>query len=193
MSFETIILIGVGGLSVILYGWYVSLVGRKNKAFEALSSIDVQLRKRHDLLPNVLAIAKQFMEHEKDLMERLTAMRARLPDRLDTSNSEALAAQLVSEGEFTGLLGKFFAVAENYPELRSSDNLLAAQQTFEEVEGHVAAARRFYNSAVVDLNNAIQIWPGSVIAARAGIKEMPFFEDLEPAAREPVDATELLR
>lgn len=193
MSFEIILLIIGGFVAVVFYFWYVSLVKRKNTALEALSSIDVQLRKRHDLLPNVLAMAKRFMDHEKELMERLTSMRARLPDHLDRRDTAALATQLSSEGEFAGLLGKFFAVAENYPDLRSSQNMIAAQQAFEEVEGHIAAARRFYNSAVGDLNTSIQIWPGSLIAKGVGIKEMPFFEETGTAFREPVDAAALLK
>ena len=175
MGETTIILIIIGAVLVFGYIWYVSLIGRRNKALEALSSIDVQLRKRHDLLPNLLKLANRFMEHEKDLLASLTALRAKVQESYQAKDPDAVGEHLQSEAALQAGMLQFFAVAENYPDLKSHDTIVTAQETFTEVEGHISAARRFYNSAVTDLNNAVQIFPGSLIANMAGIKSMPYF------------------
>ena len=182
----------VGVLVVIAYGWYVSLITRRNRAREALSSIDVQLRKRHDLIPNVLKLARKFMGHEKELLDSLTELRTQAQAGYRVDVPEDVAKHLAAEGALQTGLARLFAVAENYPELRSSETIVAAQQTYSEVEGHIAAARRFYNSAVTRLNNAIQIFPGSLIAGLANVRAMPFFELEDTAIREPVDADKYL-
>lgn len=181
------------GLIVIGYIWYISLVGRRNTALEALSSIDVQLRKRHDLLPNVLKIASKYMEHERELLTQLTELRTRVSAPIDTKNVSAVAERLGLEDQLQGLMTRLFAVAENYPDLKASEPMVTAQHSFEEVEGHISAARRFYNSACTDLNNAVQIFPGSMIARMAGISPMPYFEIQDAAVRQPVDASDFLK
>ena len=175
------------------YGWYVALITRRNKALEALSSIDVQLRKRHDLIPNVLRLAQQFMTHERELITRLTELRTRAQERYDPSRPDDVEAHLSAEGALQGGMRQLFAVAENYPELRSSETIVQAQRTFNEVEGHIAASRRFYNAAVTRLNNAVQIFPGSMIAGMTGIRGMPFFEIEDDVVRQPVNADDYLR
>ncbi len=179
-------------VAVIAYGWYVSLITRRNRAREALSSIDVQLRKRHDLVPNVLKLARKFMSHEKELLDSLTELRSQAQAGYRVDVPEDVAKHLAAEGALQTGLARLFAVAENYPELRSSETIVTAQQTYSEVEGHIAAARRFYNSAVTRLNNAIQIFPGSLIAGWANVRAMPFFELEDAAMRQPVDADEFL-
>lgn len=182
----------VVGLAVIAYAWYISLITRRNRAREALSSIDVQLRKRHDLVPNVLKLARKFMSHEKELLDSLTALRSQAQASYRVDVPEDVAKHLAAEGALQSGLGRLFAVAENYPDLRSSETIITAQHTYSEVEGHIAAARRFYNSAVTRLNNAIQIFPGSIIAGWANVRAMPFFELEDAAVREPVDADQYL-
>jgi LemA protein len=182
----------VAALVVIAYGWYVSLITRRNRAREALSSIDVQLRKRHDLVPNVLKLARKFMSHEKELLDSLTALRSQAQASYRVDVPEDVAKHLAAEGALQTGLARLFAVAENYPELRSSETIITAQQTYSEVEGHIAASRRFYNSAVTRLNNAIQIFPGSLIAGWANVRAMPFFELEDAAMRQPVDADQYL-
>jgi len=181
----------LGGLILIGYFWYVSLVGKKNTALEALSSIDVQLKKRHDLLPNILKIAKKFMDHEKDIMSKVTEMRALAGKGYDRNNPDEISGHLNAESGLQSAMMQFFAVAENYPDLKSNQNMVRAQATFEEVEGHISAARRFYNSAVTSLNNAVQIFPGNIIANIAKITSMPYFEMAE-AEKKPVDAADFL-
>jgi len=192
MSGFGVVVAAVVALAVIAYGWYVSLITRRNRAREALSSIDVQLRKRHDLVPNVLKLARKFMSHEKELLDSLTELRTQAQAGYSVDVPEDVAKHLAAEGALQTGLARLFAVAENYPELRSSDTIITAQQTYSEVEGHIAAARRFYNSAVTRLNNAIQIFPGSVIANWANVRAMPFFELEDAAVRQPVDADKYL-
>ena len=177
---------------VIAYGWYVVLIRRRNRALEALSSIDVQLRKRHDLLPNILKLAERFMAHERDLLTRVTELRQEARRPYDATDSEAVRRHLEAERGLEAGLRQLFALAENYPELRSSQTVIEAQQAFARVEGHVAAARRFYNSAVADLNHAVQIFPGSLIARQARVEAMPFFELEDDSLRQPIDASDYL-
>ncbi len=174
------------------YGWYVALIKRRNSALEALSSIDVQLRKRADLVPNVLKIAERFMEHEKELMGRITELRASTMGGYDAKDPAAVKEHLQSAEAMSGAMMRLFAVAENYPQLKSNETMINAQDTYTEVEGHIAASRRFYNAAVAELNNAVQIFPGSVIAGMANVREMPFFEETDEAAKRPVDASDYL-
>ena len=175
---------------VIIYGIYYSLIQKKNKVKEAFSSIDVQLKKRYDLIPNVLFIANKFMEHERGLLEDITKLRAqaaKLP--ADLSNAEQ---KIQLDGAIAGKMGQLMVAVENYPQLKSDQTMLQAMQTYNEQEEHIAAARRFYNSAVLDLNNAVKIFPSSMIAAMLNIKQMPFFEATEQE-RQAVDASQYFK
>ena len=181
-------------LGVVLFGLYmiyVTVIKRRNTAQEALSSIDVQLRKRHDLIPNIVTLAQKFMTHEKDLLQGLTEARNLAHQSYEASDPDAVQKHLEAERSLQSGMMQLFAVAENYPELRSSETIQNAQQTFSEVEGHIAAARRFYNSAVTDLKNACEIFPMSMVAAMVGVKPLPFFE-VEEAVREPVMVADLM-
>ena len=180
-------------LLVLAYGWYMALIKRRNKALEALSSIDVQLRKRFDLLPNVLKIASRFMEHEKELLNQLTAQRAAAMKEYQPTDPNQVKDHLQAAGALGGSMMRLFAVAENYPDLKSDATMVNAQDTASEVEANIAAARRFYNAAVTSLNNSVQIFPGSIIAGIARVKEMPFYEEEEEAAKAPVDASAYLK
>lgn len=194
MSTGLWVAIGIVILIVIFgYSWYVSIIKRRNEAQSALSSIDVQLRKRYDLVPNIVRLAQNFMTHEKDLMNRLTELRSQLGQPYSKDDPDQVADRLSKAQELNAGLGRIFAVAENYPELKSSETIIQAQQTFEEVEANIAAARRFYNSAVTRLNNAVQIFPGSIFASMAGVKEMPFYEIEDPAARQPVNVDDYMK
>lgn len=193
MEFGTLLLILVVAPIVIGYFWYVKLISRRNAAREALSSIDVQLKKRHDLLPNILKLAGRFMEHEKELLEGLTALRARVDAGYDPNDPSAVQAHLTAGQELQTGMARFFAVAENYPELRSAETIAKAQDSFAEAEAHISAARRFYNAAVSDLNNAVEIFPGSMIASWARVKAMPFWEMEDPAHRAAVNVDDYLK
>jgi len=193
MSFGLILLILAGVVLLGGYIWYASLIVRRNRVREALGSIDTYLRQRHDLVPNVLRIAQRFLEHERNLMTELTEARTAAQRDYNPKDPQQVAQHLDAEKRLQIGLGRLFAVAENYPELRSAELMREAQETYTEAEAHIAAARRFYNTAVGDLNNAVEIFPGSLIAGIAGVRQMPFFELDEPAARQPVNADEYLR
>lgn len=178
---------------VILYFWYAKIISRRNTARQALSSIDVQLKKRHDLLPNILKLAGRFMTHEKELLEGLTALRARVDAGYDPTDPEAVQAHLTAGQELQSGMARFFAVAESYPELRSAETISKAQDTFTEAEAHISAARRFYNAAVTDLNNAVEIFPGSIVAGWAKVKAMPFWEMEDTSHRAAVNVDDHLK
>lgn len=188
MDFGLIIVVVILGA---LYMMYVRLIKLKNGALEALSSIDVQLKKRHDLVPNILTIAKKFMEHEEAVLSKVTQMRSISASDYDKNNPEEVAQHLEANKQLQSAMMNLFAVAENYPDLKSQETMVRAQETYEEVEGHISAARRFYNSAVGDLKNAVEIFPSSLVANMIGVKAMPFFE-INDAERAPVNAADIL-
>jgi len=183
----------VVALVLLVYGWYVALISRRNKAREALASVDVHLQKRFDLLPNVLKLAQKFMTHEKALMERLTQLRAEVGRDYAKADPAAVKGHLDAAKELEAGMTRLFAVAENYPELRSSSTIVEAQQSFAEVENQIAAARRFYNAAVNSLNNAVEIFPGSMIAGWARVQALPFYEVETAEARKAVDVDDYLK
>lgn len=173
-----------------LYRLYVSVILKKNKVQEAFSSINVQLKKRYDLIPNILTIASKFMEHEKSLMSEITELRSQAMKLAGTLNNadEKLKLDTVIQGK----MGQLLVSVENYPQLKSDQTMITAMQTYNEVEEHIAAARRFYNSAVLELNNAVEIFPSSVIAAMLGISKKEFFE-VDEAETKPINASDYLK
>jgi LemA protein len=184
-------LIVIGVIAFVIYMIYAGLIKKKNRALEALSSIDVQLKKRHDLIPNILKIAKKFMEHEEEVLTKVTQMRTISASDYDKNNPEEVSQHIEANKKLQSAMMNFFAVAENYPDLKSQETMVRAQETFEEVEGHISAARRFYNSSVTDLKNAVEIFPSSVIAGMIGIAALPYFE-MEEIEKKPIDASEFL-
>jgi LemA protein len=177
---------------IIGYFWYVSIVSKRNKALEALSGIDVQLQKRSSLIPNLLKIARKFMEHEKTLLAEITALREKVQTDYDKKNGDAVKEHLAISEQLTQKMGQFMVQVEAYPDLKSDSTMLHAMQSYNEVESQIAASRRFYNSSVTALNNAVQIFPGNIIANMAGVDQMPFYE-AEEAAKAPVDADAYLQ
>lgn len=177
-----------GALMLALYGWYATIVTRRNRVAEALAGIDVQLKQRHDLVPNLLAIARRFMEHEKTLLEEITALRADLAGRPGGSQPARATERFAAESRLGLGMARLFALAENYPALKSDGPMIEAQRGYQEVEVNIAAARRFYNSAVGDLRNATQIFPGQLLAGLAGVATLPPFFEAPLEAHTPVAA-----
>ncbi|MCH9806989.1 MAG: LemA family protein [Alphaproteobacteria bacterium] len=169
------------------YLWYMAMVSRRNSALEALSGIDVQLTKRASLIPNVLKIARSFMNHERGLLNEIVELRNKVAAPYDPKDADAVAQHLDSAKQLSSRMGQFMLTVENYPELKSNETMVMAQKTYNEVELQIAAARRFYNSAVNSLNTSIQTFPGNLIASLANIEEMPFYE-ADAAHLQPVDA-----
>lgn len=186
MSTSTILLIVLGVLILLVIIMYNSLVQKRNKVKEAFASIDVQLKKRYDLIPNILTIANKFMEHERGLLENITALRAQAI-KLDSSFAN-IENKLKLDGEIQRSMGQLMVNMENYPQLKSDQTMIQSMQTYNEVEEHIAAARRFYNSAVLDLNNATELFPSSIIAAMFGFKQATFFKVEDEKERQRIDA-----
>ena len=174
---------------VFLYSIYVQVIQKKNNVKEAMSSIDVQLRKRYDLIPNILTIANRYMEHEKGLFEEITALRSRASELRADANTISEKIQL--DNAIASKMGQLLVNVENYPQLNADNMMMQAMQTYSEVEEHIAASRRFYNSAVKELNNAAEIFPSSVVAVMIGIRPYPFFE-ADEQSRQPINAEDML-
>jgi LemA protein len=182
----------VGAVLAGLYAWYATIVTRRNRVSEALAGIDVQLQQRHDLIPNVLTIARRFMEHERSLLTEITELRTRAFQQVGERDFSKIAEKFETEARLGQQMGRLLVLAENYPALRSDGPMIEAQRTYTEVETNVAAARRFYNSAVAELRNAVEIFPGSLLKGMAGVSSVPpLFETIE-AARTAVDASKYL-
>ena len=183
----------IGGIAVValFYALYVRLVTVRNKVKESAADIDVQLKKRYDLIPNMLQMAAKFMEHEKSLMTELTELR-----------SKAMASTFVGspkekmelESLFNQKLNDFKISLENYPDLKSNQTMITAMQSMNEVEEHISAARRFYNSNVNSLKNAVEIFPGNIVAALVGINyaDTPFFE-ISEAEKQPINSSDYFK
>ena len=182
------IIIGVALVCVIwLYSLYAAVIRNKNSVREALSGIDVQLKKRHDLVPNILTISKRFMEHENEIFTKVTELRTQALNAPSGSKEK-----FVAEGLLDKLMGRLIVSVENYPQLKSDATMVQAMQTYNEVEEHISAARRFYNSALTQLRNSVMIFPGSLFAGLAS-EEMgySYFEASE-SDKAPVDASAYL-
>jgi LemA protein len=185
------LLIGLGLILVVGYIWYAGIIGKRNKAKEALSGIDVQLTMRSELIPNILTIAKKFMEHEKSLLATITELRTKADAPYDKNNPDAVRAHITAAEMLSTQMGQLKIAVEAYPTLKSDQTMVDAMRSYNEVEAQLAAARRFYNAAVTSLNNSVQIFPGNVIAGLAGVSEMPFYQGAEGAAA-PVNAKDYL-
>ena len=185
------ILIIVGALAVLAYAVYVSIIRKRNRVQEAFSGIDVQLTKRHDLIPNILTTAKKFMEHESELFSAITELRTQAVKRQHPKDAKGVKRALETEIDLGAKLNQLMVNVENYPQLKSDATMVTAQEAMQDVEEHIAASRRFYNSAVRELNDTVQVWPMSMIASWIKVEAYPFFES-EPEAKEVPDAGKLL-
>jgi LemA protein len=182
----------IGGIAVIiLYSLYAGIIKKRNGALEALSSIDVQLKMRSDLIPNILTIAKKFMEHEREVLTKVTELRNKADAAYDKTNPAAVSEHFAAASQLASQMGKLQVTMEAYPTIKADQTMMEAQRSYNEVEARIAAARRGYNASVTALNNAVQIFPSSAIASAINIKAMPFFETNE-ASKAPVNAASIL-
>lgn len=187
LSFSTFLTIICIAVLIWLFTIYTSLIRKKNTVKEAFGSIDVQLKKRYDLIPNILTIANKFMEHERELFTKITELRAQA---MKIPSDVKYAQQKIElDKQLSSLIGQLQVTAENYPQLKSDQTMVKAMQTFNSTEEYIAAARRYYNASVKDLNNSVEIFPSSVIASMLGITKAEFIkaEDFE---REPINGKE---
>ncbi len=170
MGVAIVILIVLVLAVVLLAGTYNRLVGLRQRANQAFADIDVQLVQRHDLIPNLVETVKGYATHEKGTLEAVTAARAA------AASAGSVEDKVKAENMLTGALRQLFAVAEAYPELKANQNFLRLQDELGDVENKLAAARRFFNSAVGEFNAAIQQFPAVLIAGAAGFHERSFFD-----------------
>jgi len=175
-----IILIVVVAVVLWIIAAFNGLVTLKNRAKEAWADIDVQLKRRYDLIPNLVETVKGYATHERELFEKVTQARA------SAMGATGLKDKAVAENTLSGTLKSLFAVAENYPELKASQNFLALQNELTDTEDKIQAARRFYNTNVRDLNIKVEIFPANMIASSFGFKQMELFQTANDAEREPV-------
>jgi LemA protein len=176
----TLILIAIAVLAALyLVGIYNSLASLKVKVKEAWSGIDVQLKRRIDLIPNLVETVKAYAQHEKEVFEAVTQARAALMSA--SSHKDALQA----DNQLTGALKSLFAVAEAYPELKAQEGFIKLQSELSDTESKIAYSRQFYNSIVKDMNSKIVTFPGNIFAGMFGFKQEEFFEAKEEE-REPV-------
>ena len=178
MSPTIIVLIASGAILLFLWFLYNSLVTARVRVREAWSGIEVQLKRRSSLIPNLLETVKGYAKHEKAVFENVTKARSALVGA--TNPREAASANNM----LAGALKTLFAVAEAYPALRASENFKELQEELSDTETKVAAARQFYNANVLDYNTKIKVFPNVLIAGLFGFKEEDFFEAEEEAKRE---------
>ncbi|HBP41473.1 MAG: LemA family protein [Vreelandella alkaliphila] len=185
------VILAVIAALILLYFWYAAIVSRRNAAQEAFSGIDVQLKKRTDLIPNILKIAARFMEHEKTLLTDITQLRTEVLKAAKANDREGAEKRFELEAALEDKLSGLMVAVENYPDLKSHTNMLEAQRAYADVEEHISAARRSYNAAGRRFKDAIQIFPGTLIAKVMGLEPLPFFE-ASKTDRAPVNADHYL-
>jgi LemA protein len=175
-----VLIIIVAIIAALVFGYmamYNGLVSLRNRTDEAFSDIDTQLKRRHDLIPNLVNTVKGYATHEREVLENVTAARN------GAVNAQGPEAQAQAETVLNGALGRLLAVAEAYPDLKASQNFLSLQNELTDTEDKIQAARRFYNMQVRNLNTKVQSVPTNMIAGRAGITVREFFEIEDAAER----------
>lgn len=179
-----LVLLALLGLAVIVVGWailtYNRLVTLRNQLENAWAQIDVQLKRRYDLIPNLVETVKDYMEFEEEVLTRVTEARSR------AVAAQGPAEQGEAENMLTGALRQLFAVVENYPELKANENVMALQDELASTEDRIALSRQFYNDNVMRFNTQIQTFPTNLVAGMLGFSEREFFETGGEAEREPV-------
>ena len=176
------VLLGLVGLVIILVlaiiVMYNGLVRLRQQVRNAWSQIDVQLKRRHDLIPNLVETVKGYAAHEKETLENVTKARSQ------AVQAQGVAQQAQAENLLTGALGRLMLVVEQYPDLKANQNFLSLQEELTSTENRIGFARQHYNDSVMQLNTKIQTVPTNIVAGMTGFKEEDFFEIEEPGERE---------
>jgi len=180
MGALVIFLIIIAGLFLIAVGMYNGLIQMRNRCDNAWSQVDVQLKRRYDLIPNLVETVKGYAKHEREVFQNVTDARSK------AIGAGTVKDQSAAENQLTGALKTLFAVAENYPDLKANQNFLMLQEELAGTESKIAYARQFYNDQVMTFNQKQQVVPSNIIAKMFGFKEREYFAIEEPAAKEPV-------
>jgi len=169
------VIIGLPLWGIALYN---RLVGLRNQVKNAWRQIDVQLKRRHDLIPNLVEVVKDYMSYEQETLEKV--IQARNQAVSAHTPEEAIAA----EGVLGGMMGKLFALMENYPDLKANENVARLMEELSATENKIAFSRQFYNDSVMSLNNGVETFPSNIVAGLFGFKAAPYFEvpEVEMAA-----------
>ena len=179
-----IVLIVIGGLVLIgllwMWGAYNSLVRLRNQVQNAWSQIDVQLKRRWDLIPNLVETVKGYTQHEAGTLQRVTEART----AAQKAAGQGVAQRAQAEGELSAALGRLMVVVEAYPDLKANQNYLALQEELTSTENRIGFARQFYNDGVMQFNNQTQMFPTNIVAGMFNFKGAEFFELKDEAARE---------
>ncbi len=182
MSIAALVFLGIIVLFIFfMVGIYNSLVTLRNRFKNAFAQIDVQLKRRYDLIPNLVETAKGYMKHERETLEAVISARnqaasAAKSAAADPSDASAMKGLLGAEGALTGAMGRLFAVMEAYPDLKANQNMMAVQEELTSTENKVAFARQAYNDAVTGYNTAREKFPNVAIAAPLGFQAAELFE-----------------
>jgi LemA protein len=177
-----IVLVVVVVLVVFLVGIYNGLITKRNRVDEANSQIQVQLKRRHDLIPNLVNAVKGYMDFEKGVLVQVTQARG----NAISAGSQGMAAQAQAENVLTGALKSLFAVVEAYPDLKANQNVMSLQEQLTTTENQISFARQHYNATVLEFNNSLQVFPNVLIAGPLGFTKREFFEAEPEAAEVPV-------
>ena len=170
------LIIAVPLFGVVLYN---RLVGLRNQVKNAWRQIDVQLKRRHDLIPNLVEVVKDYMSYEQETLEKVIQARSQAVSA--GSPEEAIAA----EGILSGALGKLFALMENYPDLKANENVSRLMEELSATENKISFSRQFYNDSVMALNNAVEAFPSNIVAGMFGVHQATYFEVAEAEAATP--------
>jgi LemA protein len=176
-----ILLVVVAVIALFVVSIYNGLVGRRNRIDEALAQIQVQLKRRHDLIPNLVNAVKGYMGFEQKVLTDVTNARAAAV----AAGAQGPAALAQAENMLTSTLRSLFAVVENYPDLKANQNVLSLQEELTTTENQISFSRQHYNSSVLDYNNAIQVFPNNLLAGMFGFTKREFFEAEPEAANVP--------
>ena len=167
-------------LTIWAVALYNSLVGLRNQVKNAWAQIDVQLKRRHDLIPNLVETVKGYMQHERGTLEAITNAR----NLAQKAIGSGVGAQSKAEAELSSALGRLLAVVENYPDLKANQNFLALQEELTSTENKISFSRQYYNDTVLRYNNKLQMFPSNMMAGMTGFKTSEFFEVTIPEEKE---------
>jgi len=181
MEFLLLPIIVIVVFLILVIGIYNSLILLRNRCNNAWAQVDVQLRRRYDLIPNLVETVKGYAKHEREVFENVTEARSK------AINAGTVKEQGEAENMLTGALKSFFAVVENYPDLKANQNFLMLQEELAGTEGKIAYARQFFNDLVMKFNTKQQVFPSNIIAGMFNFKPRDYFEIEEPEARAPVE------
>jgi len=179
--FGTVLLVGALALVLLAVSIYNRLVSLRNRFKNAFAQIDVQLKRRHDLIPNLVKVAKEYLQHERETLEAVIAARNQAAGAVkqaavDPGNAAALAGVATAEGVLASTLGRLFAVVESYPELKADQNMMQLSEELSSTENRIAFARQAFNDAVMSYNTSRELFPAVLLAGALGFAAAPFLE-----------------